>query len=139
MAPSCLPGAPLGVAIIDLSCLNFNHRASNERRPPSIANIDRIVEIFNIEGCKREEHDHFVRALVDKKQLEATLAEKRQILPLQPQRVEEIPHLNIVVDCLDGYHRIEAGKRYLSENDRWWVVRLFSSGKVSYKHLFPLS
>ncbi|KAG9382793.1 repeatdomain containing protein [Pyrenophora tritici-repentis] len=30
------------------------------------------------------------------------------------------------VHCLSGMHRIEAARRFLDENDKWWIVRLFS-------------
>ncbi|CAN9092239.1 unnamed protein product [Alternaria alternata] len=30
------------------------------------------------------------------------------------------------LQCLDGMHRIEAARRFLNENDKWWIVRLFS-------------
>jgi hypothetical protein len=54
----------------------------------------------------------------------ATLDDMRNL-----QWPQDAPALHLQnVQCLSGIHRIEATRRFLNENDKWWIVRLFSYG-----------
>jgi hypothetical protein len=33
-----------------------------------------------------------------------------------------------VLPFLEGRHRIEAARRFLTEDDRWWIAELYSDG-----------
>ena len=97
-------------------------------------NIARLLEIFKLEGCRRLESQNHVPALISRAVLQ-TLLER---VPggqssLNPQDKNKTPvqvDLDNDLTCLHGRHRIEAAKKYLHPDDKWWVVDLYADGEV---------
>jgi hypothetical protein len=95
---------------------------------------------------------HHIPATIDQHQLNAALKDAQQNkrvteLNTPPEEAQQnerpktgastndanlnrYPELNIPggVQCLRGLHRIEAGKVYLREMEKWWIIDLYLSG-----------
>jgi hypothetical protein len=83
-------------------------------------NVARLLDIFNKDGCQRREPDNHVPVLI-----------ARSALPEGPLRVGSDLQLfnpDHPLTCLHGRHRLEAARKFLSGNDRWWVADLYSDG-----------
>lgn len=121
----------LGLARVDLSDLDFSHAGANGHRQEDRRNVDRLVQVFRIEGCDRAEEKHFIRGYVDQTELPLPLPQQKP-RAFTNENVASIPRLQIKVRCNEGLHRILAARQYLEEGDQWWVIRLFdASGMVS--------
>ena len=119
-----------GLARVDLGALNFEHASSWGHRETERQNVSRLLGIFRTEGCKRSEAGNFVKAKVNRRQLDAAVASQNLHLPQQPpEDWRTIPILQLPsVDCLNGLHRVLAARQYLSKNDQWWIARLYTEG-----------
>ena len=130
----------IGLAKVDLAALDFSESIRRNHRPVSQRKIERLLAIFETEGCKRLDRSNYVHALTDGTDLQAALeqgAVSRDALR-DPQRCG-IPPLPIRrLDCLDGLHRIQAARAYLDDEDYWWVVKLYSRGASSRFEAIPL-
>lgn len=126
----------LGIARVDLDQISFddalkyngNHRKLYEK------DLERMLGIFTLEGCVRDEEHNFIEGLITEEHFDDSLAdaaiskelfESRSRLPLQD--IDDVPRLRLCesIQCNDGLHRISAAKRFLDNNDRWWVVKLY--------------
>ncbi len=95
-------------------------------RQLDLKNVARILEIFNLEGCRRLELQNHVPALISQTVLHALL----QGVP-GGRLEDEVPSLvdpKHDLKCLHGRHRIEAAKKYLHPDDKWWIVDLYVDG-----------
>ncbi|EUC40671.1 hypothetical protein COCMIDRAFT_108213 [Bipolaris oryzae ATCC 44560] len=114
-----------------LDCLQFNHQLFlNKHREESPQNVRRLQKIFEKTGCLRLQEENIIDAVVEDDRLNAALhAIGLSNEALQKIRSpEDAPSLYLgELRCLNGLHRIRAADQYLNENDKWWVVRLFSS------------
>jgi hypothetical protein len=129
-----------GVARVPLHTLDFNHPlALGKHREASEQNIQRLERIFERNGCLRLQEENVINAVVHDEGLSSLLL-SHALTAEQLRRVtwaRDAPVLNLGnLKCLSGLHRIEAAKRHLDENDKWWIVRLFSDGM--YPVLDPL-
>lgn len=124
----------LGVAKISLEKLDFQNALRHEHREESKKALKRLVNIFELEGCRRFEEEHFIDALISKTNFEislhkAGLTESSSRLKWQSVHDKDgcIAELDPPgpVHCLNGLHRLGAAQEYLDNNDRWWVVRLY--------------
>ncbi|KAF2849418.1 hypothetical protein T440DRAFT_126264 [Plenodomus tracheiphilus IPT5] len=119
-----------GIARVSLDSLNFRHSLVRKKhRDISQQNVLHLVEVFERKGCLRLQEEHVIDAVVRDEDLKEALA--RQEIPPEDFRnlqwAQNAPLLDISdVQCLSGMHRIEAAQRYLDDNDKWWIVRLFS-------------
>jgi len=86
------------------------------------ANVDRLVNIFRLEGCQRDDPTHFVPGLIAREHLGP---EWQQLL--EPQRLS-LP-TSVVMRCLHGKHRILAAKEVLPPHEQWWNVALYDEGE----------
>jgi hypothetical protein len=120
-----------GSARVDIDALAFDaspERQANER------NIERLLSAFQRAGCLRLHPQYHVPAIIAKEQLDEavanTAASEDALLHHDPSKwpILIFPD-GFRVQCLHGRHRIEAAKRYLSVNDRWWVVDFYSPGE----------
>ncbi|KIW00819.1 uncharacterized protein PV09_07582 [Verruconis gallopava] len=119
----------LGYARIDLQCINFEHKIKEtQRRRESKKNVNHLLGIFQRLGCKNDEEEHAVIAVVeDESALHAGLEELEQAeLPRSLGTDVDVPILEVPVHGIQGLHRIAAGKKYLKGPNRWWLVRLYS-------------
>lgn len=85
-------------------------------------NITRLVDVFSRDGCYRLEPYNRVPALIPRSALPARDFHTGENLELFD------PKWPLVF--LHGQHRIEAAKRFLPGNDRWWTVDLFADGEL---------
>ncbi|KAH7551129.1 hypothetical protein BM1_10003 [Bipolaris maydis] len=114
-----------------LDCLQFNHQLFlNKHREESPQNVRRLQKIFEKTGCLRLQDENIIDAVVEDDRLNAAL----HAIGLSNEALQKIcspedaPSLYLgELRCLNGLHRIRAADQYLNENDKWWVVRLFSS------------
>lgn len=115
-----------------LDCLQFEHQLFlNKHREASPQNVRRLQKIFEKTGCLRLQDENVIDAVVEDARLDAALrAIGLSIEALQKVRSpKDAPTLHLrELKCLNGLHRIRAADQFLDENDKWWVVRLFSSG-----------
>lgn len=123
-----------GIARIPLDCLNFDNNTTRKKhRALSPRNVSRIRGIFTRVGCHRLDAANFINGVVTESDLEnalySTQANAQQLLSFREG--DKLPLLKLRVECLSGLHRAEAGKHFLSDNDQWWVVRLFNKGMGS--------
>jgi hypothetical protein len=42
---------------------------------------------------------------------------------------DQLPWLDTKVLCLHGKHRICAARKFLGLSERWWIAKIFDSGK----------
>ena len=92
------------------------------------ANVDRLVNIFRLEGCQRDDPTHFVPGLIAREHLGP---EWQQLL--EPQRLS-LP-TSVVMRCLHGKHRILAAKEVLPPHEQWWNVALYDEGEFEVEYL----
>ena len=95
-------------------------------------NVNRLLEIYRLEGCHRFDLKHRIPALIDKLTLDRAL-QKSSVTPSTLNSVEEPQLLDFGrgIVYLHGRHRLEAAKTFLEADDKWWVVDLFSEGMIS--------
>lgn len=122
-----------GLIRAPLNCLQFNHQLFlNKHREESPQNVRRLQKIFEKTGCLRLQDENIIDAVVEDDRLNAALhAIGLSNEALQKIRSpEDAPTVYLgEIRCLNGLHRIRAADQFLNENDKWWVVRLFSSGQ----------
>jgi hypothetical protein len=124
-----------GIARVPLSSLNFEHSLARDRhRELSPDNVRRLESIYEKCGCLRLQDENVINAIID----DDALAEALENTSLQADSfrsnrwAQDAPflHLTTNVRCLSGLHRTKAADRFLDANDKWWIVRLFSSSMV---------
>ncbi|KYG41239.1 hypothetical protein M433DRAFT_76237 [Acidomyces richmondensis BFW] len=115
-----------GFAKLNLAAFDFARASAVGHRDVDNRNVARLVNIFQLEGCKREESDNIVDALID-------ASEQRIDLPQYlPNDCKDIPTISFnTVQCLNGLHRLLAARQHLDANDQWWIARLFSKGNYT--------
>jgi hypothetical protein len=126
----------LGFARVSLDQINFEDalRLNEGHRSLSERDVERLLSVFSLEGCIREEERNFIEGLVSEERLDEALAKtgtskesfmSRSRLP--PQHPDKFLHLRFdkPIQCNDGLHRVSAAKRFLDNNDRWWIVKLY--------------
>jgi hypothetical protein len=135
-----------GSALIRFEYLKWNEyiRLNAAKRRPDKERVERLKRRFQKAGCRPEEKHHHIPALVDQRELNVALENARQkgrwktdILPSTDATIndqEGYPELDLPggVECLDGFHRIQAGKEWLLPGEKWWIVDLYLSD-ISYQ------
>ncbi|TKA80621.1 hypothetical protein B0A49_04907 [Cryomyces minteri] len=92
-------------------------------------NVQRLVQVFETEGCYRLEPEHFVPALVRQADLDHALAAsgltQAELLDCGtiPPTLSLPSQCSLL--CLHGRHRVEAAHRHLGAFEKWWVVDLY--------------
>jgi len=114
-------------ARVSLDDLSFGHdsaRSIDER------NVFRLRKIFEIEGCQRSDGHNFIDATAAGNAATSFEPEQLPLFKIPADNWCTVPLLKLgAIACLNGQHRIEAAKRYLAPNDRWWIVRIFVDGQ----------
>ncbi|RDH38292.1 hypothetical protein BDQ94DRAFT_156322 [Aspergillus welwitschiae] len=91
-------------------------------------NVERLVEIFKIEGCGHLEPEHRVAAIIDAQILEEAAASSMVTNEMLLKEVDP-PSLRFRQDiqllCPYGNHRLLAAKVY---GEKWWLVELYLKG-----------
>lgn len=119
-----------GLAQIDLAALDFDFSLQQGHRQPSDKIVSALEKKFKLAGCHRRDPQNYISALIDEDALRtaptAAGSEEAALAPRDDNPT--IPYLPVErVDCLHGLHRVLAARRHLPEDDRWWIVRLYSS------------
>ncbi|RII17524.1 hypothetical protein CUC08_Gglean002364 [Alternaria sp. MG1] len=121
-----------GIARVPLHALRFGHGVVvDKHRDLSYENVIRLEKIYEQVGCSRLQEENVINAVIEDDDLVAALSLHGMSLDdmRNLQWPQDAPALHLEnVQCLCGMHRIEAARRFLNENDRWWIVRLFSQG-----------
>jgi hypothetical protein len=83
-------------------------------------NIERLVGVFGGEGCWRLDPDNHIEGLIPLSDVSEIHPTTANLFPLY--------NPSSPLKYLNGHHRIEAARKFLTGNDRWWVVDLYSEG-----------
>ena len=96
----------------------------NITRQEDEKNIVRLAKIFE-EDCDRLDPDNHVRVLIPRSAIP-----EETLIRLRARTGDNYPLFNPdnVLPFLEGRHRIEAARRVLTEDDRWWTAELYSDG-----------
>ncbi|KAJ5504602.1 hypothetical protein N7463_007476 [Penicillium fimorum] len=115
----------VGCAIIELSHLKFESLEIMGVREFDKKNFQRILSIFEIEGCANLEPEHRVAATINQKTLkdglayteisQETLLNPTSRLPLRFKSTQQLV-------CLYGQHRLRAGEAH---GETEWLVDLY--------------
>jgi hypothetical protein len=109
-----------GTAKVDLNSLKFG------KKEPDKDNVNRLMNIYKLEGCNRSNPLHFIPGDISEEVLQASL--NLSNLTIDDLRSSEPPTLYLPpgtqVTCLNGHHRVAALResRYLHP---WWTIRLY--------------
>ncbi|KAF1935627.1 hypothetical protein EJ02DRAFT_484202 [Clathrospora elynae] len=131
-----------GIARVPLDALEFGHRIVLEKhRDLSHKNVIRLERIYEQVGCSRLQEENVINAVIEDDDLVAALS--LHGMSLDDMRnlrwPQDAPSLHLKnVQCLSGMHCIEAAQRILNENDKWWIVRLFSYADTPKPVLFRI-
>jgi hypothetical protein len=135
-----------GSALIRFEYFRWNEyiKRNEAKRRPDQQHVERVKRIFRKAGCRQLEVRHHIPALVSQQQLDTALGGARRKgrwktgnLPSSHATIKTqdgYPELDFPegVECLDGLHRVEAGKEWLSPTEKWWIVDLYLSD-ISYE------
>jgi Protein of unknown function (DUF3723) len=127
------PSALLGSAKIDIRHLRLRPLELGNKRTKlgkDEKNIQRLVDIFLLEECLREDPSNRVPVLINKLHLEGLL--RLNQIAIADLQGSSLPYLKSVPNdinllLLHGYHRLQAGERYLPATDQWWGVNFYSA------------
>lgn len=117
----------VGIVRAHLDCLEFANS-----RDLDLETVSKLVEVFEGPyGCDPSHNLNIIPAIIysddlqrileashlSRSQIESSLRRKS----FRPQ----IQTSNIRIQCLQGQHRVEAGKRFLPQSEYWWTVKLY--------------
>lgn len=85
-------------------------------------NVARLQVIFKTEGCRRDDPEHSIPALISKADFDSTRSAGADYgeMNLQPGQT---------LLCLHGKHRALAARAVLPVRDQWWTLALYDDGK----------
>ena len=87
-------------------------------------NVQRLIHVFELEGCFRDDHENRIPALVSRKALKRV-----GVVPSRHGAVSLVKQLpGGPLKGLHGRHRHAAAKEYfLDASERWWTVDLYDN------------
>jgi len=120
-----------GSAKIDLQHLTFDTFRDREYDQ---RNEQFLVDAFRRNGCVPLDATFHIPGLISEADLDAAVtASHISRESLFYRNPAQLPHLNFPsnfrLHCLSGKHRIDAARKCLAGNERWWVVELYSDGE----------
>ena len=119
----------IGRAKVELKNLYFPPR--NRCEDVDERKKGRLLSIFALEGCLRNDPDHYIPALINQEILDTAL--HRSGLDLQDLNTKDEPPCldfqDLQINCLHGQHRIEAAKIFLSPFDEWWIIDFYAESR----------
>ncbi|RBA14416.1 hypothetical protein FPRO05_03208 [Fusarium proliferatum] len=129
-----------GTARIRFANLRFGNLCPRE---PSKKITTQLKERFAGEGCLRLEPKNHIPAVISQDTLEACI----RALPDASQDVllenngKQPPELRLpegcMVECLQGLHRVAAGKEFLPRRDWWWTIDLYLAARFDALRIIP--
>ncbi|KAK1838834.1 hypothetical protein CCHR01_18546 [Colletotrichum chrysophilum] len=106
---------------------DFANATTLRERLPVEKKVQRMQEIYRLEGCRPLERRNYLPAKVSRKDLEHVAGASSIILGDSSQSAREPPllrlQINVRIIALQGLHRVEAAKR--SGSSTWWSVELY--------------
>ena len=102
-------------------------------------NVDRLIQVFKIEGCYCLDSDHHISAIISRQSFEQVLQDTN------------INHYTLInsndppliwpegATVLHGRHWLTATQNYLNPNEQWWVVDFYNDGEVMVAQFSILS
>jgi len=118
-----------GCAIIKLQHLRFEANRHTGIRDIAEKNVQKLLKMYEIEGCGNLEPEHRVSAIIEQEVLRRALAKSnltREAL-LDPTNQ---PYLMLegedLMTCVYGKHRLIAGERF---GEIIWLVDLYLDGR----------
>jgi hypothetical protein len=123
-----------GTARVRFENLEFGRLSPRE---PNEKAVTYLEDKFKRQGIYRLEPKHRIPAVIDAQLLEATIEASPDLSleSLLENPKDEPPELSLPsnrkIECLQGLHRVEAGKRILPLNSWWWTVDLYVNDGIS--------
>lgn len=105
-------------------------------------NVERLKKKFQREGCRPEFVDNHILVTIDQDCLDTALSLSRlSAASLFTNTTADgtvagnyhelrFP-AGVRLHCLQGKHRIQAGREFLSPRDKWWIADLYLSSKCT--------
>lgn len=92
--------------------------------------VEKLERCFEKEGCHRLPVLNHVAAIINPSDLDAAMRRSGvTVLTNNEAAFSELTFPDgFQLQCLNGLHRILAGRKFLSPRDKWWVVDLYLSG-----------
>lgn len=117
-----------GQAKIHLKHLTFETDSLPGTRRLDDSNVDRLVKIFELEGCSPLEPEHHVPVIISLDVLNWALNNAHKSLSdllscANPPWIS--PESDVRLVCLHGKHRLAAAQEFLKPGHKWWVVDLY--------------
>jgi hypothetical protein len=97
-----------------------------------------LTDKFKTQGVLRMDPKNRIPGLIDAKTLqeaiEASSGTTLETLLDNPGGEPPLLRLppNTRIECLQGLHRIEAGRKILSRKDWWWTIDLYLNGMMTF-------
>ncbi|PWY96042.1 hypothetical protein BO94DRAFT_601220 [Aspergillus sclerotioniger CBS 115572] len=117
-----------GYAKIELRHLAFEDMSVMGSREVDMKNVERLVEIFKIEGCGHLEPEHRVAVIIDAQTLAQAMSysmatDEMLLKELDPPSLRFNRDVQLL--CPYGKHRLLAAKAY---GEKCWLVELYLKG-----------
>ena len=116
-----------GCAKVEVRHLAFESEHVLGSRPLDMDNVNRLVKIFNIEGCSHFEPEHRVAAIISEEILNQSLLRsnttQEALFDIDPPVL--IFEDNTKLLCPYGKHRLKAAEEF---GEDWWLVELYLDG-----------
>lgn len=118
-----------GCAVVETRHLAFESDAVIGSRPLDKGNIERLLNIFRLEGCANLEPEHRVAATMSEQTLRSGLAhtgitQEKLFNRVTPPNLSFADAAQLV--CRYGEHRLKAGEAF---GENRWLVELYLAGK----------
>lgn len=117
-----------GCAAIELRNLKFDAYTVLGSRPLDEGNVNRLLDLFEIEGCGNFEPEHKIAALIDRQTLQTALSKSNLTMHslLDPTKQPRLSFTaDIQLSCVYGRHRINAADAFGVKS---WLVDLYLDG-----------
>lgn len=130
-----------GTARIRFAHLRFGNLCPREPNKKITAHLK---ERFSGEGCLRLEPKNHIPAVISQGTLDASIRATQNVSQdvLLENNGKQPPELrlpeNCTIECLQGLHRVAAGKEFLPRRDWWWTIDLYLEG-TCFLVRFPAS
>lgn len=130
-----MPKEPYLLGLVRIRLANLK---SDPMKHIQTTKVDRLVEGFRKFGCGNDINKHAIPALMDRARFRDALAQAGiQSFSLcdgeegsQPLSLPETEKLAI----LYGEHRLEAARRHLPADNRWWLVKVYDRSRFHKIH-----
>jgi hypothetical protein len=99
-------------------------------RQLSEAGVIALLGRYKAEGCLRREAENYVPALISSSDLPSNHFHAHTTSNAVGRQSDDLPVLcpDRPLVYLQGKHRLEAARRFLSPSEEWWIVNLYSDG-----------